>query len=152
MATAYQLYQAGRYPEVEVLCRGLVAADHKYWWSYSLYAATLRRLGRLREAVEQVEKGLVYEPDEPKLLLMRSELRAEISRDERRRGDATTTTIHTPLRKGERHGNLDSSETRWTRSITKMLDPGNLVKQARQQRAAEEHGTSSATSRARSST
>ena len=82
MATAYQLYQAGRYPEVEVLCRGLVAADHKYWWSYSLYAATLRKLGRPREAVEQVEKGLVYEPDEPKLLLMRSELRAEISRDE----------------------------------------------------------------------
>lgn len=82
MATAYHLYQAGRYPEVEVLCRGLVAADHKYWWSYSLYAATLRKLGRLREAVTLVEKGLVYEPDEPKLLLMRSELRAEIAREE----------------------------------------------------------------------
>jgi tetratricopeptide (TPR) repeat protein len=82
MATAYQLYQAGRYPEVEILCRGLIAADHKYWWSYSLYAATLRKLGRLREAVDQVEKGLVYEPDEPKLLLMRSELRAEIAREE----------------------------------------------------------------------
>ncbi|HMF41904.1 MAG TPA: hypothetical protein VKQ32_14620 [Polyangia bacterium] len=83
MATAYQLYQAGRYPEVEVLCRGLIAADHKYWWSYSLYAATLRRLGRLREAVEQLERGLVYEPNEPKLLLMRSELRAEIASQER---------------------------------------------------------------------
>jgi len=80
MATAYQLYQAGRYPEVEILCRGLVAADHKYWWSYSLYAATLRRLGRLREAVEQLDMGLVYEPDEPKLLMLRSELRAEIAR------------------------------------------------------------------------
>jgi len=80
MATAYQLYQAGRYPEVEILCHGLIAADHKYWWSYSLYAATLRRLGRLREAVEQLDMGLVYEPDEPKLLLMRSELRAEIAR------------------------------------------------------------------------
>jgi hypothetical protein len=82
MATAYQLYQAGRYPEVEVLCRGLVAADHKYWWSYSLYAATLRKLGRLREAVDLIEKGLVYEPDEPKLLLMRSELREAIAREE----------------------------------------------------------------------
>ena len=82
MATAYQLYQAGRYPEVEVLCRGLIAADHKYWWSYSLYAATLRRLGRLQDAMEQLERGLVYEPDEPKLLLMRSELRAEIARGE----------------------------------------------------------------------
>src|SRR5262245_5068801 len=79
MATAYQLYQAGRYLEVEVLCRGLIAADHKYWWSYSLYAATLRRLGRRQDAMEQLERGLVYEPDEPKLLLMRSELREEIA-------------------------------------------------------------------------
>jgi predicted Zn-dependent protease len=83
MATAYQLYQAGRFLEVEVLCRGLIAADHRYWWSYSLYAATLRRLGRLQDAVEQLERGLVYEPDEPKLLLMRSELRAEIAGLER---------------------------------------------------------------------
>ena len=93
MATAYQLYQAGRYPEVGVLCRGLIAADHKYWWSYSLYAATLRRLGRLQDAMEQLERGLVYEPDEPKLLLMRSELRAEIALDENGAppaGDAAT--------------------------------------------------------------
>ena len=81
MATAYQLYQAARFPEVEVLCRGLIAADHKYWWSYSLYAATLRRLGRLQEAVEQLERGLAYEPNEPKLLLMRSELRAAIANE-----------------------------------------------------------------------
>ena len=27
MATAYQLYQASRYPVVEVLCRGLIAAE-----------------------------------------------------------------------------------------------------------------------------
>ena len=57
MATAYQLYQAGRLPEVEVLCRGLIAADHKYWWSYSLYAATLRRLGRLRRALDAARAG-----------------------------------------------------------------------------------------------
>ena len=82
MATAYQLYQASRYAEVEVLCRGLIAADHTYWWSYSLYAATLRRLGRLPEALDQLEKGLSHEPNEPKLLLMRSELRAEIAREE----------------------------------------------------------------------
>jgi hypothetical protein len=83
MATAYQLYQASRYPEVEVLCRGLIAADHTYWWSYSLYAAALRRLGRLREALDQLETGLRYETDAPKLLLMRSELRAEIAREEK---------------------------------------------------------------------
>ena len=77
MAMAYQLYQAGRLPEVEVLCRGLIAADHKYWWSYSLYAATLRRLGRLREALEQLETGLVYEPE-------RAEAAADAQRAARR--------------------------------------------------------------------
>jgi predicted Zn-dependent protease len=94
MATAYQLYQAARFPEVEVLCRGLIAADHKYWWSYSLYAATLRRLGRLREAVEQLDRGLTYEPNEPKLLLMRSELRAEIANEA---GGAPATGDATPI-------------------------------------------------------
>lgn len=79
MATAYQLYQAGRFHEVEVLCRGLIAADHKYWWSYSLYAATLRRLGKLDEALAALEQGLVYEPNEPKLLFMRSEIRDAIA-------------------------------------------------------------------------
>jgi tetratricopeptide (TPR) repeat protein len=79
MALAYQLYQVGRYSEVEVLCRGLIAADHKYWWSYSLYAATLRRLGRLEEALEELAKGLVYEPNEPKLLFMRSEIREALA-------------------------------------------------------------------------
>jgi hypothetical protein len=79
MAIAYQMYQAGRYAEVEVLCRGLVAADHKYWWSYSLYAAALRRLGRPHEALVQVEKGLVYEPEAPKLLYMLDELRQAVA-------------------------------------------------------------------------
>jgi tetratricopeptide (TPR) repeat protein len=83
MAIAYQLYQAGRYPEVDVLCRGLVAADHRYWWSYSLHAATLRRLGRLPEALAEVEKGLVYEPAEAKLVVMQKELREAIARETR---------------------------------------------------------------------
>jgi tetratricopeptide (TPR) repeat protein len=80
MALAYQLYQVGRYAEAEVLCRGLVAADHKYWWSYSLYAATLRRLGRLREALAELDKGLACEPNEPKLLFMRSEIREALAK------------------------------------------------------------------------
>jgi tetratricopeptide (TPR) repeat protein len=83
MALAFQLYQVGRYADVEVLCRGLIAADHKYWWSYSLYAATLRRLGRLSEALAQLEKGLAYEPTEPKLLFMRSEIREALARNAR---------------------------------------------------------------------
>ena len=82
MALAYQLYQVGRYAETEVLCRGLVAADHKYWWSYSLYAATLRRLGRLHEALAELDKGLAYEPNEPKLLFMRGEIREALAKQE----------------------------------------------------------------------
>jgi hypothetical protein len=79
MATAYALYQAGRYPEVDVLCRGLIAADHTYWWSYSLHAATLRRLGRLQEALAATDAGLCYEPRESKLLVMRHELVAALA-------------------------------------------------------------------------
>jgi hypothetical protein len=78
MATAYLLYQAGRYAEVEILCRGLVAADHTYWWSYSLLAAALRRLGRLDEALAQIDAGLAYEPNEKKLQLMRGEIVAAL--------------------------------------------------------------------------
>jgi predicted Zn-dependent protease len=78
MATAYLLYQAGRYAEVDVLCRGLIAADHTYWWSYSLHAAALRRLGRLDEALAQVDNGLAFEPAEKKLQLMRGEILAAI--------------------------------------------------------------------------
>jgi tetratricopeptide (TPR) repeat protein len=83
MALAYQLYQVGRYAEAEVLCRGLIAADHRYWWSYSLYAATLRRLGQLREALVELEKGLTYEPNEPKLLFMRGEIREALGQQEK---------------------------------------------------------------------
>ena len=83
MPLAYQLYQVGRYAEAEVLCRGLIAADHKYWWSYSLYAATLRRLGRLSEALAQLDKGLAYEPNEPKLLFMRTEIGEALARETR---------------------------------------------------------------------
>jgi predicted Zn-dependent protease len=78
MATAYLFYQAGRYAEVDVLCRGLIAADHTYWWSYSLHAGALRRLGRLPEALEQIERGLAYEPNEKKLQLMRGEVLAAL--------------------------------------------------------------------------
>jgi len=92
MALAYQLYQVGRYAETEVLCRGLVAADHKYWWSYSLYAATLRRLGRLPEALAELEKGLAYEPNEPKLLFMRGEIREALANQERAPVVPTTST------------------------------------------------------------
>jgi hypothetical protein len=96
MAVAYQLYQAGSYPEVDVLCRGLIAADHKYWWSYSLHAATLRRLGRFAEALAEVEKGLVYEPAAPRLVAMQQELREAIARASRGADGGAPVTLSTP--------------------------------------------------------
>jgi tetratricopeptide (TPR) repeat protein len=93
MALAYQLYQVGRYADVEVLCLGLIAADHKYWWSYSLYAATLRRLGRLREALAELEKGLAYEPNEPKLLVMRREIGEALARQMRSSETSASRTV-----------------------------------------------------------
>jgi len=79
MATAYSLYQSGRYQEAEVLCRGLVSIDQTYWWSHSLHAATLRRLGRLDEALAAADTGLSYEPGQAKLTLLRSEIVAAIA-------------------------------------------------------------------------
>jgi tetratricopeptide (TPR) repeat protein len=93
MASAYQLYQVGRYAEVEVLCRGLIAADHRYWWSYSLYAAALRRLGRYEEALAQIDRGLSYEPQQSKLLLMRGEILAALGRWIEARADLSPVTV-----------------------------------------------------------
>ncbi len=73
MAIAYRCYQAGRYEHAETLCKGLLAADHRYWWAYSLYAAVLRNQGRLPEAMVQIDCGLKYEPGQPKLVAMKKE-------------------------------------------------------------------------------
>lgn len=80
MGIAYQLYRTGRFAEADTVCKGLIACDHRYWWSYSLHASVLRRLGHNDEALAQVEQGLQYETQQPKLLLMRAELLATIAR------------------------------------------------------------------------
>lgn len=71
---AHQLYQAGRLGEADVVCRGLIACDHRLAWTYSLHAAVLRRLGRLEQALAQVQQGLTHEPGHAKLRTMRDEL------------------------------------------------------------------------------
>ena len=73
-------YQAGRYPEVEVLCRG--SDRRRPQVLVVVFALRARRCaasaGSTRRST-QLEQGLVYEPDEPKLLLMRSELRDAVN-------------------------------------------------------------------------
>jgi hypothetical protein len=108
MATAYLLYQAGRYEQVDVLCLGLVAADHTYWWSYSLHAAALRRLGRFAQALTQLERGLVHEPGEPKLLAMRDEIVAALASDQTRAG---TTEAPSAASLGARPTSVASTAT-----------------------------------------
>jgi predicted Zn-dependent protease len=76
MALAYRLYQSGSYADAEVMCRGLLAADHRYWWAYSLHAAVLLKLGKPREALTQIDLGLRYEPGQPKLLAMKTDILA----------------------------------------------------------------------------
>src|SRR5262245_12147688 len=71
MAVAYQAYRASQYRDAEVLCKGLLAADDRYWWVYSLYAAVLRNQGRVHEALVQIECGLRHEPGQQKLVAMR---------------------------------------------------------------------------------
>jgi predicted Zn-dependent protease len=74
MALAYRLYQSESYAQAEVMCRGLLAADHTYWWAYSLHAAVLLKMGRPHEALAQIDLGLRYEPGHPKLLAMKTDI------------------------------------------------------------------------------
>lgn len=82
MGLAYQLYLNGRFDEADVICRGLIACDQRYWWPHSLHGSILRRLGRPREALTAVQEGLKHEPRQPKLLLMRAELLINLARAE----------------------------------------------------------------------
>lgn len=80
MTIAYQLYVSRRLVEAEIVCKGLIACDHRHWWSHSLHASLLRRLGREQEALQAVKQGLKYAPAQPKLLLMHDELLTTIDR------------------------------------------------------------------------
>ena len=74
MAMAFQSFQAGRYDDTVTLCKGLIAIDNSYWWSYSLYAGALIKLGKIREALVQINLGLSHEPGQPKLMAMKREI------------------------------------------------------------------------------
>lgn len=80
MGFAFQLYEAGHHLQAATLCQALIACDRRYWWPHSLLAASLRRLERYDEALAAVNQGLVHEPRQPKLLLMRNELLITIGR------------------------------------------------------------------------
>lgn len=76
MATAYRCFCAGAYADAEILCRGLIAADHRHWYPRTLYAATLVRAGRPREALAQIAEGLRRHPGQPRLMALKKEILA----------------------------------------------------------------------------
>lgn len=73
-AMAYQCHQGGRHEQAELLCQGLLAVDHRCWWTHGLYAATLRDTGRPALALDMVEQGLRYEPAQATLQALKAEL------------------------------------------------------------------------------
>ena len=79
MGAAYQLFLSRRYVAAEAVCRRLIALDRAYWWCHSLRAAALTAMGRFdTAALDAVDRGLLYEPGNPKLIRLRTEILAAI--------------------------------------------------------------------------
>jgi hypothetical protein len=76
---AYQCHRSGRPEQTEILCRGLIAADHRCWWTHALYASALRDTGRPGQALDVVEHGLRYQPGHPTLLALEEQLTAALA-------------------------------------------------------------------------
>jgi len=78
LAFAYDYLAARRYDDAARLCRSILVADPHYWWCYSLYAAVLRKQGKLREALAMINQSLRYEPSDPKLLSAKAAIQREL--------------------------------------------------------------------------
>jgi Flp pilus assembly protein TadD len=72
--TSYECLQNGQLHEAEVISRGLVAANHRFWYYRTLLAVSLQRLGRVAEAIDQTNEGLKYQPGHPDLLALKAVL------------------------------------------------------------------------------
>ena len=72
--TAFQYLQNGRAQQAEVISRGLVAANHRFWYYRTLLGFALQRLGRIAEAIQQTDEGLEYQPGQPDLLALKAVL------------------------------------------------------------------------------
>jgi hypothetical protein len=71
---AFDLVGNGAFDKAEVISRGLVAADHRFWYYRTLLAVSLQKLGRVGEAIDQVNEGLKYEPGHPELSALKTVL------------------------------------------------------------------------------
>jgi hypothetical protein len=73
---AYSLLQESAFSQAEVISRGLVAANHRFWYYRTILAVTLQKQGRLAEAIEQVNEGLRYQPGHSELVALKRVLSA----------------------------------------------------------------------------
>jgi hypothetical protein len=99
MAAAYQLFLCGQYVAADLLCRRLILRDRAYWWCHALRAAALAKLGRFDDALDALDRGLVHEQGDPKLLHLRTQILAAIGASLVRRraaGPASSTTLRRP--------------------------------------------------------
>lgn len=60
--TAHQLYRKRQYADAEILCHGLIAADHSDAYATALLAAILQNTGRFDAAVVECDRGLKCHP------------------------------------------------------------------------------------------
>jgi hypothetical protein len=72
--TAFECLRNGQSHQAEVISRGLVAADHRFWYYRTLLGFALQRLGRVGEAIEQMDLGLKYNPGHSDLLALKAVL------------------------------------------------------------------------------
>ncbi|HEY0712833.1 MAG TPA: tetratricopeptide repeat protein [Polyangia bacterium] len=73
---ATDLFEAGKYGDVEVIVKGLLAADRKDVRALELYVALLRREGRLRDAVTLLEEAQAWQPSNARVPKLLGDLRA----------------------------------------------------------------------------
>jgi hypothetical protein len=72
--TAYNLYQAEKYDDLEIILKGLLAVDAKDAWALSTYASMLRKQLRFKEALILMETAHSVDPNDQNIRKMRDEL------------------------------------------------------------------------------
>ena len=72
--TAYDLFIAEKFDDVEVLLQGILAADNQDAWSLALYGAIMRKKGKFKEALVLMETAHALAPDNDNIRTMRDEI------------------------------------------------------------------------------
>jgi cytochrome c-type biogenesis protein CcmH/NrfG len=71
---AFGAFLAERWPETETLLDGILAADPGDAWALSVYAAMLRKQGRLAQAAALIERAHLLAPADANIIAIREDL------------------------------------------------------------------------------